>query len=673
MSSLTTVFPVVSLQSGPFLRAILASALFIGPQFGMLSQACAAHSLAPSQAAPPAEAAPPAQAAQPASVAPDITEAVDAFTRVRGWLDTGKLPEPEQAANTPTIQAAGIVLRLGGRVVGTGKSIAPESGVLARALRQAVNTARQDAALVAIGEGALARLTLELELGGPPEPLVGSTFEEALEPLQPAAQGLALRNGETWGYLPSSVVLARGMASPLSRSVLVLLTDMKLPPRDLPELRAGGSTAIYRVPSVRLQQARPDGTPSALHRLTNAIATEPLDDLQIAAVAQRIAARLAAQVEESVTVPDGASPATPGQEAVTKFNKLKLGLIGPYNPSADDVREAAASPVDQALCAYALARAAECPTWSSDTRTRARVTAASVLADLAIVEKGEQAPVPPTPGPLAAVAAPYALLALETLRNAPGTNSSKPAAIVPPDFERSLTERVTALLPARDASGVTPNATARAIAFAAAAARERAGRPLIPGSELAAHLNDAWTKLTPNSVLSVGPWLLVAERELRRSPNFEAKFAAASATRMSAQTALLDGSLAALIGTQASVLADPATPPDSWGAYPVTEQGHRRMTAQSAVAMHLVALLRNTPRAGAADQVASASRSLRRAARFLAQLQVGSSFDYAMRSPARAHGGIMAAPYDPEIAPAAQGMALLALVEAQDAPAKPSP
>jgi hypothetical protein len=94
----------------------------------------------------------------------------------------------------------------------------------------------------------------------------------------------------------------------------------------------------------------------------------------------------------------------------------------------------------------------------------------------------------------------------------------------------------------------------------------------------------------------------------------------------------------------------------------------QRTTAQSTRAMHMVALLREFVSTSNASR-AAADKSLMSSARFLAQLQAGPDMEYGMRTPDRANGGIMNAPYDPQILPVAQGMALLALVEALN-PAK---
>ncbi len=648
MSSSTEVFPAVSLKIPRSHRNTCVGLCFIGLTF--LGAAAPVPAASASQAIV-------SQTDPTRSAAPDITTAVQAFSQVRGWLDAEKVPSSAEATDPPSVQGAGVVLRLRGRVVGMGRAIAGQtaqtkSSVLASAAEQAVASAKQDAAVKAIGPGGLARLTLELEVAGEPQPLIGGTFEQVLAPLHPAAQGLALRSGESWAYLPASIVLARGMAAPLSRSLLALMTELRLPPRDLPDLRAAGSTAVYSVPAVRLCQAQADSSPRALLRLNPVLASEPLTTTQANELAEQIADRLSRQLV-AVTNPDS-TPENPSNAGAAAFAKLKLGLPGAYDPLADESREVTAPPADQALCAYALARAARDTEWPADERAKARRSAVRILQDLAVVEEGEFDPI------RSANAAAVALLALEALRT---ENAAAPAdkPDVPTQFEERLRNQVTAALTRSDPH----SAAARPLSIAAAAARQRSGRALVPLAELEGALGDAWSRVDQNSLMTSAPWLLTAERELRLA---DPSSIPASELRIAPHRKLLETALAAMIGTQVVAQTDSSSPPDIWGAYPMLEGKVQRTTAQSTRAMHMVALLREFVSTTNSSRSA-ADQSLMSSARFLAQLQAGPAMEYAMRTPDRANGGIMTAPYDPQILPVAQGMALLALVEALN-PAK---
>lgn len=626
-------------------------------------------------------AAAPAQTAQP-----DPANAVQAFMQARAWLDAADAPgasapgAPGAPAapppSHPDVPMAGAILRLNGRVVGMGKCDSPGPGSMADALQQAASNARHDAAVRALGDRPLAALTLELEVGAQPQALVGGTFEETLATLEPAAQGMALRHGERWAFLPASHVLARGMAAPLSRSVLALITELQIPPRDLPELRTGASTAVYAVPSIRLVQSSPTGRPIAIERLTPATSTAPLGDAAVARAAAAIASRLTGQLQEAT--PSKASEPSPPNDspaltAAMRDTLARLGLRGAYEPLANEYRDIAASPADQALCAYALARGASCAHWSDAERAAARAAAAQVLAALEAVEPGEVDP------RTSATAAAFALLALAELEATPTRPAStaapaRPASTVAPadsvaapatspftaGFTAALTARVRTSLGENTetrALTVADSAAARALALAAAAVRARSTAPVVSPAECSALVAAEWQVLDRKQALVSAPWLLVAERALRASA------APGPVDRIGESREALDQNLAALVGAQGVAMQDRLALPDTWGAYPVTDSTGARATAQSARPMHFVALMQGVCPSTTADGPIAIERSLRSAARFLAQLQCGPDMDFTLRAPIRAHGGIMAAPYDPTMQPAAQGMALLALLE----------
>lgn len=591
----------------------------------------------PSATALPAVASPsilaiPALSAVTPPPADDPAAPPAAFAQARHWLDTGHVPEPRAAApDAPPFVA--VILRLNGRVVGMGKSGGAAPGQLEVAMARALKSARADEAVRVLGDDALPRLTLELEVAQAAEPLVGATFEQAIAPLQPALQGLALRHGEAWSYLPASHVLARGMAAPLSRSVLALLNELRLPPRDLPELRAGGSTALYAVPSQRWVQATPHDPPQRVMRLSAPLPREPLQSDRLARATCDLADYLARQLR---------GPASPPQseaEAAMRATLARLGLRGTYQPIADEHLEITASPADQALVAFALARAGElarCPSLEPSPTGSAR----TLLAALEAVEPGEA---PPLSSPAACA---LSLLADATLTRDPAAGS----AALTPAFRAAAAEGVARTATAT-AAGPAQQMD-RALALAAAAACQRIDRPIMPRDALIAALAQAWTQVDRNTALVAAPWLLLAERELADT---------GAATRMAGTLPELDIACEALVSMQAAALA--AAPDDAWGAYVVLDATGARATAQSARPMLLLALYAPTV-SGQPSRRDALHASLLAAARFLAQLQAGPACAYTLREPDRAFGGVMQAPYDPSQHPAAQGMALLALVEA---------
>ncbi|MFO0783177.1 MAG: hypothetical protein U0636_05790 [Phycisphaerales bacterium] len=550
-----------------------------------------------------------------------------AWVSARAWLEQGSVPA--QAADPEGLRAAAVVLRFNGRPVGEGKAIEAADGNLRTAMAAAMQEARRDPGVKSLGAAeTLPRLTLELEIGSAPVPLVGSSFEDALSALQPAMQGLALRYGDAWGYMPVSHALERSMAAPLSRTVLALLAELHAPPKDLAELRASAPTTLYQVPAIRMVQLRSTSAPMLVTRLAPSLVPGGAGDASIAQTAQRIAGHLVR----------GRGPMPP--DAPGAADLQRLGLPGNYDPLADEYRQVAAPAADQALAAYALARIAGGTLLSPAQRTAAQSAACTLLKQLADVDPSEHNPAEDV------AASALALLAAQELKAA-GTTCQWPA-----NAAAAIQARVKAAL--EPAAAVRPSE--RAMALAAAAALATAGTEVVPAQALELALTKAWSSVDGNSALTVLPWLLLAER----------------AQHHATEQPILQATLGALIGTQLVLGQDASAPPDEWGAYPLAGARTARATAQSARAMHVVALLAQLLPPDDVQRLTMAQASLRAGARFLQQLQAGTPTAYAMRSPERADGAIMAAPFDPLIQPAAQAMALLALQEAQEVLAKPA-
>ena len=573
-------------------------------------------------AAPTTQSAPGAGATQP-----DVSVIAQAWVTARAWLEQGSVPA--QAADPEGMRAAAVVLRFNGRPVGEGKAIEAADGNLRTAMAAAMQEARRDPGVKSLGAAeTLPRLTLELEIGSAPVPLVGSSFEDALSALQPAMQGLALRYGDAWGYMPVSHALERSMAAPLSRTVLALLAELHAPPKDLAELRASAPTTLYQVPAIRMVQMRSTSAPMLVTRLAPSLVPGGAGDASIAQTAQRIAAHL---VRSRGPLP----PDAPGAADLQR-----LGLPGNYDPLADEYRQVAAPAADQALAAYALAHMAGSTLLNPEQRAAAQAAACTLVKQLADVGPSEHNPAEDV------AASALTLMAAQELKAAGA------ACEWPTNAAAAMQVRVKAAL--EPAAAVRPSE--RAMALAAASALAAAGTEVVPAPALEQALAKAWSGVDGNSALTVLPWLLLAER----------------AQHHTSERPILQATLGALIGTQLVLEQDAAAPPDEWGAYPLAGARTARATAQSARAMHVVALLAQLLPPDDVQRLAMAQASLRAGARFLQQLQAGTPTAYAMRSPERADGAIMAAPFDPLIQPAAQAMALLALQEAQEVLAKPA-
>ncbi|MFO0962722.1 MAG: hypothetical protein U0625_07410 [Phycisphaerales bacterium] len=591
--------------------------------------------------------APPAvQAASAAEI--DPAAAVGAYFAARGWLDAGSVPM--DAKDPDGVRAAAAVLRLRGRTVGFGKAIASgetasRGALVAAAVRMALDAARGHPAVVALPlelrEKLGARLALELEVAGAPQPLVGRTFDEVAKEFEPGECGLAMRHGTRWAYQPAAYLLGKRMAAPLSRALLALVSELDLPPRDLPELQEADSTAVYAVSGVRLAQVDPQAPPAALARLLPARAESEAPRGELAATAQAIAARLGAQLRG-------------GPELA------RAGLRGDYIVAADDYEPPSAAPFEQALTAYALAQVASVPTWPQPLREQALESARTVLRALAQVDAGEA-------DPLKDPAAVACMLLADAAIRAEEARSGRPAS-APPLPAETLARLGDAARAALEPTARTMLRThARAALLAAAALRETGGAPLLPREQLLAALDDAWRTTAAAELVNIAPLLLLAERPLN------------DPARLSARVQALDAARTVLVETQQAQLpaGARATLGDGIGAYALTGSRAGRASSQSTRAQLLVALLTAEPAlqpalpaAEAAQRDARNARSLRLATRFLRQLTADETIALVAPNPTRAVGGVLASPSDASQPLAAQAMALWALAETERALAR---
>lgn len=572
---------------------------------------------------------------------PDPAGAVATYFAAREWLDAGGTGA---AVATPAdVRSAAVVLRLRGRIVGLGKDAGDgtPAGIVDRALRMALDDARSRRASqpgAPVDASAIGSLvTLELELAGAREPLIGRTFEEVARSIEPGECGLQLVDGKRTAYEPASHLLARRMASPVSRAVLAMVTELGLPPRELPELQElGGGTAIYASHAIRLSQRTPGGSPVTLARTLPAAPNEPAARAENAALCRAIVARLAAQL---------ATPAAAeGIPADAAAQMARTGLRGDYVIPADRYEPFAAGPVEQALSAWALARAAATGSWPDDLRKDARSASQAVVRALADVDPSERAPAAEP----AAVA--YATLALSDL------GDGVPADLA--TFARSMHETLGTLAAPAALASVRPHV--RAAVLDAAAARDAAGAPTIARERLDAEIDAAW-KDTPAAELPfVAPFLFDAERRLHGD---------AWPQRVAAHRAAIEAARTVLLATQVRPIAPdrPASLLDMPGAYPMAGSAAGRISAQSTRAQVFVAMLAGLPGTRGAARDDEDRATLGWATRFVRQLTAPEAVDAVAPGPERARGGVLASPADLAQPLAAQAVAILALSETERA------
>jgi hypothetical protein len=577
-----------------------------------------------------------AAAADTPTPLPDAGGVAEAYFAARRRLDGASEPVPAP----PDARAAAVVLRLNGRIAGLGKDdgTGPAEGIVERALQAALADAKGKSRVNAAAAGDADRigslLTLELEVAGAREPLVGRTFDEIAHAFDPAECGLQMADGPRTAYEPASHLLARRSAHPPSLAVLAMLEALGLPARDLPDLQAlGGATAVYASRGIRLVQVRPDATPFAPARLLPASAMEPASRPRAAEACAAIVARLAAQL--------AIAPAGEGLPVDAAAQVARTGLRGDYAVPSDRYEPFAAKPSDQAMAAWALARAASVGSWPRDLRARASDAAGRVLDALADVDPSEAAPKDD------AVATAGALLAMADLGEPADRRPAFRAALV-----AALSERLTPAALAAASPGV------RALVLDAAAAMDAAGSPAMDRAQLADALQALLGDTRPAELPSVAPFAFDAFRRID---------GAAWHARLERHRDALDAARTVLLATQVRPVAPdrPASLADTPGAFPVTGSASGRIGAQSARPQVFVAMLAGLPGTRSAARDDEDRAALGWGSRFLLQLQAPSSIAYCAPAADRAVGGILASPVDATQPVSAQAMAILALAESE--------
>jgi len=595
----------------------------------------AVATLAAAPALGQAPAPPTAPATANAPTLPDAAGAVEAYFAARAWLDAGA--DGSDPATPADVHSAAAVLRARGRIAGRGLDAGTidRAGTLARALRAALDDA------VARADGAAVdprTLTLELELAGPRVPLIGRTFQEVGAAVEPGECGLQMTDGTKTASQPASHLLARRMASPTSRAILAMVTELGLPARDLPDLQAlGGATAVYGAWGIRLAQPFPGAAPVVLARLVPPAAMEPLSRPAASELASRIVARL----ERELAPPPDAASLPEG--AADTFRRT--GLRGTYLVPADLNEPVVAPAADQAFVAWALAQVAGTPGFDGALRARAAVAARRVLSALAEVDPSES----PAVDDVNATA--LAVLALDALRAAPGLAAADP---VPASFLAALDGALARL--AAPASLASLRAPERAHVLAALAARIAAGSAVADRAATASATDALWADTRPAQMVAIAPWLMQADRSLGRE------------TPPAAARDAVDAARTVVLGTQ--VRADPSRPPslaDEAGAFPVTGSAAGRISSQSCRVQAFIAELSGDPARPARGERDAERAALGWGNRFIAQLCVGAAQATFAPRPDLADGGILASTADASMPPAAQGLALWALAASERA------
>lgn len=231
---------------------------------------------------------------------PAVDKALSAWFEVREWLDDGEFPELGTSSSEIRIDAAsavGVLLRLDGRIVGRGLDLVQDADIIRRAAGRAYSQALGDRVIRDLPENFRrdvgSRLALELEIAGPRSTLVAGSLAAAAARIRPGIDGIAILRGDRVALSLPGRQLATGTAGATASTLLRLIDQLGLPPRDLEELRRLDAIQLQRFETIRIGQAGSDQEPGLRTRSGAFIPRAVLDEHLIKTVRDRLSNRLA--------------------------------------------------------------------------------------------------------------------------------------------------------------------------------------------------------------------------------------------------------------------------------------------------------------------------------------------------------------------------------------------
>lgn len=573
--------------------------------------------------------------------ATDPAQVVAAYFAARSWLDSFSPPlhdSPE--ARVPLDHASGVcvILRLTGRIVAMETVVASDvphrDHLIRRAMGRAMGQVLGDPSVAALPEDMRPEvgrsLTLELEVAGPLQPLLGRTIERLAEQIEPGIDGLAMRRSDSVAMAFPSQLRASNNEGQTALRLPSLAAQLEVPPTELSAMLQQRAVTAHRFRTTHLAQLAPNRTPFETWRGDRTLAELEASMEGIAAFADQLALHTLASI-------------WPGDERANDdaLRDTPLGVMGDYRPMQDVFRPLFAPPVEQALTSFALSRYAAAPGAQEAIRSRAMHGSLRLLLELEQLAPGEDDPL----HDLAACAAIiYAVTAHPEARR-----SERIAQLMNGAANQVIASlRDGRVVDPRTGRTVAPHA--QAMAIGAAAKLSRSNPEMVDLLLVRTALDELWRAVPATEHVDLLPWIAWAEKDL------------AAPGQPLAHLEDLQRIIAAL---DASRLTSSDAPPDARGGFVLRSQHDAvpRPTSQTARPAVFYAWALRRPDLMPADNRNAASDQHRTTMRFLIQLSVRESFTWMLRSPERARGGVRASLWNHDLPRAAQAMALLAAAE----------
>jgi hypothetical protein len=434
---------------------------------------------------------------------PDLASSVNGFLTAREWVSAMEVPDVADSNGSvplPGVRGITAILRFEGRIIGSGEEWPGSVGddrmlrrVVSRAIASALGHELIRGLDPAVRDRAGERLSLELDFAGRPEPLLGPTFDECAARIDKGLDGIALRRGYpgsiSWHVAFPSIMIASNTARSPRATIERLVRESGLPAKDLPELGRIEPIGIFRFESVRLAQATPEAPPVPRGRGVARVIDSEVTRESVAAHAMGIVRRFIR-----------ALPPEEGTEGMPRG----IGVFGNYSAVRDAYEPLVASPQDQALVAWAAAAVANSRAFTVDERAEARALALRVLRDLTQTTPTESQPLATVPSMAGVVCAMELLIEPEVDAGNPNLEPITDELLETAQLAREkLTERLVR----------GNNLNDRALASLAAAMTIATERRMVLAHELRKLLDSLWEVTDRSQLLSILPWLILADSE----------------------------------------------------------------------------------------------------------------------------------------------------------------
>ena len=547
--------------------------------------------------------------AQDSALKPDLGTGIEGWFILREHANQMHVPAKlENAAPFPEFEAVSIIMRFKGQIISAGEAHKLGESTLQTAMEETIAKARSSKQVRSLPYDMIESIgknsTLQIDFADQFIPLLGDTFSDIVSRIRPGIDGIAIRRGSKWRMAYPNRMQTYGQAERPDRTVIRLLRELGLPPREPGELRRLEDIEFYRFEVLSLAQNEPDSMPHESFRGARLIP----DNLEVDALADQIGRDAANALKQRL----GSDP----DKLIGTINDaerlIALGLFGDYNYVQDKFDPLVGSSADQLLAAWALARSAAREGMESrDERLRALIVFDLILERLAIVDVVEERPFEdPKSSAIAVIAS---LEADEAARRLG-------LARTQPELALEARSRLPLELGVDDEA---LSSTTLALRLLAAVRLEHSKPGSVPPGVIDALTEKIRARVTPDKSIGILPWLLMCDTPQPGTQVVEND--SDDAVDHKKFERLLGALISNQIGHSTSLVAPQAPVADLNGGFVVGKSGRTTATASSLRPLLALAIFRNIELSLGESPSPSIEESYRLGLRFLRQLQIDES------------------------------------------------